>query len=140
MNDIKNKSILIDSDVIIDHLRGIGNFGKIINNTSNNKCHISVISIVEVYSNLFPNEYKVVEMLLSELKIVNLDMIISKLAGNYRMIFYKSHSLKIPDAVIAATAKFTNTILVTKNLKHFPMNDIQIIKPYWFTTNCISYY
>ena len=130
MNDIKNKSILIDSDVIIDHLRGIGNFGKIINNTSNNKCHISVISIVEVYSNLFPNEYKVVEMLLSELKIVNLDMIISKLAGNYRMIFYKSHSLKIPDAIIAATAKFTNTILVTKNLKHFPMDDIQKIKPY----------
>jgi len=130
LNDIKNKSILIDSDVIIDHLRGIGNFGKIINNTSNNKCHISVISIVEVYSNLFPNEYKVVEMLLSELKIVNLDMIISKLAGNYRMIFHKSHSLKIPDAVIAATAKFTNTILVTKNLKHFPMNDIKIIKPY----------
>lgn len=130
MNDIKNKSILIDSDVIIDHLRGIGNFGKIIDNTSNNKCHISVISIVEMYSNLFPHEYRVVEMLLSELKMVNLDIIISKLAGNYRMKFYKSHSLKIPDAVIAATAKFTNTILVTKNLKHFPMDDIQKIVPY----------
>ena len=57
-------------------------------------------------------------------------MIISKLAGNYRMIFYKSHSLKIPDAAMAAIAKFTNTILVTKNLKHFPMDDIQKIKPY----------
>lgn len=130
MTDIKNSNVLIDTDIIIDHLRGVGNFSTIIDDESNNKCHISVISMAEVYSNLFPNEYEVVEMLLSVLKIVNLDSIIAKLAGNYRMKFYRSHGLKLPDAIIAATAKITETILVTKNLKHFPMDDIQKIKPY----------
>jgi len=35
-----------------------------------------------------------------------------------------------PDAIIAASAKIINTALVTKNLKHFPMEDIVKIRPY----------
>ncbi|MBC7334052.1 MAG: type II toxin-antitoxin system VapC family toxin [Actinobacteria bacterium] len=130
MIEIKNSNVLIDTDIIIDHLRGIGNFSSIVDNTSNNECYISVISIAEVYSNLFPHEYEIMEMLLSELKIVNIDPIIAKLAGNYRMKFYKSHGLRLPDAIIAATAKINDAILVTKNVKHYPMEDIQKITPY----------
>ncbi len=130
MTVIKNRTVLIDTDIIIDHLRGVGNFGTIIDDKSNNKCHLSVISIAELYSNLFPTEYEVVEMLLSALKVVNLDSIIAKLGGNYRMKFYRSHGLKLPDALIAATAKINEAILITKNLKHFPMDDIQKIRPY----------
>jgi len=45
--------------------------------------------------------------------------LIAKLAGKYKMIFYKSHNLSIPDALIAASAKISNAILVAKNIKHF---------------------
>ncbi|MBA7508908.1 Ribonuclease VapC10 [subsurface metagenome] len=130
MTDIKDSKILIDTDIIIDYFRGIGNLGKIIDNSSNNKCYISVISIAEIYSNIFSQEYDMVERFLTLLEIVNVDKVISKLAGIYRMEFYKSHFLGIPDSLIAASVKVTDTFLITRNIKHFPMNDIQIIKPY----------
>ncbi len=136
MGVIKNRTVLIDTDIIMDHLRGVGNFGTIIDDQSNNTCHLSVISIAELYSNLFPTEYELVEMLLSALKVVNLDPIIAKLGGNYRMKFYKSHGLKLPDALIAATAKIHEAMLITKNLKHFPMDDIQKIRPYSIKNGC----
>jgi len=34
------------------------------------------------------------------------------------------------DAIIAATAKLTGSKLYTLNMKHYPMNDIEVIKPY----------
>jgi predicted nucleic acid-binding protein len=130
LKEIKNSKLLLDSDIIIDHLRDIGNFDNLVNDSDNNICYISVISIAEIYSLLYFNEYEIVERLISELKIANVDSIIARLAGSYRMNFFKSHSLTIPDAIIAATAKITNAILVTKNLKHFPMDDVEKIKPY----------
>jgi predicted nucleic acid-binding protein len=130
LKEIKNSKLLLDSDIIIDHLRDIGNFDDLVNDSANNICYISVISIAEIYSLLYFNEYEIVERLISELKIANVDSIIARLAGSYRMNFFKSHSLTIPDAIISATAKITNAILVTKNLKHFPMDDVEKIKPY----------
>ena len=130
MKEIKNSRLLIDSDIIIDHLRGTGNLEELIQDSAENSCFISVISIAEIYSLLYVNEYEIVNALTSQLKIFNVDSIIAKLAGAYRMNFSKSYFLTIPDAIIAATAKIHNTVLVTKNLKHFPMDDIEKIKPY----------
>lgn len=130
MTDIRDSNILIDTDIIIDYFRDIGNLEEIIDNSHNNRCFVSVISIAEIYSNIFTREYEMVEKFLSLLEIVNVDKVISRLAGSYRMKFYKFHFLEIPDALIAASAKITDTILITRNLKHFPMDDIQKIRPY----------
>jgi len=46
------------------------------------------------------------------------------------MNYYKSHQLTIPDAIIAASSKINNTLLITKNLKHYPMENIEKIRPY----------
>ena len=130
MTDMRDSNILIDTDIIIDYFRDIGNLGEMIDDSHNNRCFVSVISIAEIYSNIFPREYEIVEKFLSLLEIVNVDKVISRLAGSYRMEFNKSHFLEIPDALIAASAKITDTILITRNIKHFPMDDIQKIKPY----------
>ncbi|MCL4377808.1 MAG: type II toxin-antitoxin system VapC family toxin [Actinobacteria bacterium] len=127
---LSNSRLLIDSDVIIDHLRDIGNFNDLINGSAKNICYVSVISLAEIYSILYFNEYEIVERLFLQLRTINVDSIIARLAGSYRMNFFKSHSLTIPDAIIAATAKINNTILITRNLKHFPMDDIEKIRPY----------
>ena len=50
--------------------------------------------------------------------------------NSYRMNYYKSQQLTIPDAIIAASSKINNALLLTKNLKHFPMEDIEKIRPY----------
>jgi predicted nucleic acid-binding protein len=44
--------------------------------------------------------------------------------------FRKSHALSIGDAVIAATAKEMGMKLVTRNIRHYPMKDVDISKPY----------
>ena len=130
MKEIKNSRILLDSDIIIDHLRGFKYLEDLTSNSSRNTSLISAVSIAEIYSILYFNEIERIEKLISTFKVVDIDSVIAKLAGKYRMIFYKSHNLLIPDALIAASAKISNTILVTKNIKHFPMTDIDIIKPY----------
>ncbi len=130
MVEIKNSKILIDTDIIIDHLRGTGNFKDLVSDSTNNTCYISVISIAEIYSLLYFKEYEIVDRLILYLKVINVDEIIAKLAGSYRMAYYKSHGLTIPDAIIAASTNLNNAVLVTKNIKHFPMEDIKSIRPY----------
>ena len=61
---------------------------------------------------------------------VDVDLAIADGAGEYLRKFHKSHALSIGDAVIAATAKEMGVKLVTRNIKHYPMKDIEIIKPY----------
>ncbi len=129
MKEIKKSKVLIDTDVLIDHLRGIGNFLEILKDDLENICYISVISVAEIYSFLYPNEYEIVEKLIREMTVLNIDSNIAKFAGSYRMKFLKSHSLSIADALIAATAKFADAVLVTNNIRHFPMEDIGKIKP-----------
>lgn len=45
-------------------------------------------------------------------------------------VFGKSHGLLVPDAVIAATASILNARLVTRNAKHFPMKDLDLLVPF----------
>lgn len=129
MEEITNNKILIDTDIIIDHLRGIENFLDIIKDNTY-VSFISAISVAEIYSFLYPHEYEIVKKLLEEMIVVNVDSNIAKFAGSYRMKYLKSHSLSIADALIASSAKFNNAALITKNIRHFPMEDIKKIKPY----------
>ena len=62
--------------------------------------------------------------------MVDIDVAIADRAGEYLRKFGKSHDLNIGDAVIAATAKEMSLKLVTKNMKHYPMKDIEILRPY----------
>jgi predicted nucleic acid-binding protein len=42
----------------------------------------------------------------------------------------RSHGINIADAIMAASAMSLNAKLYTLNIKHFPMDDIVVIKPY----------
>jgi predicted nucleic acid-binding protein len=51
-------------------------------------------------------------------------------AGRYMTLFRKSHDINIADAIIAASALERKAVLYTLNDRHFPMNDIMVIRPY----------
>ena len=57
-------------------------------------------------------------------------MAIADRAGEYLGKFRKSNAITIGDAVISATAREMSMKLVTRNIKHYPMKDIEIFKPY----------
>lgn len=61
---------------------------------------------------------------------VDVDTMIADRAGEYLRQFSKSHNLNIGDSLIAATAREMGLKLVTRNVKHYPMQDIETIKPY----------
>jgi len=98
------KRCLIDTDIIIDHLRGeekARDFLKQIKSEDSDTLY-SVITKAEIYSGVRPKEEEKVAMLLSRMEEAQIDGEIAVAAGRYRNKFYASHSLLLPDALIAA--------------------------------------
>ncbi len=115
------EKILIDTDVVIDFLRGYdlrtkSFFSKIKNLEI--KGYISLISIIELYAGLEDenNQQEIsLKQLLSLLEILPIDFNLGKQAGRFR----KKYHLSITDSVIAATSSYYKTKLFTFNVKHF---------------------
>ena len=90
----------------------------------------SVISIAEIYKNIFPSELTTTEDFLDQHIIYDVDQKIAKIAGLYWQQYSKQlKSLSLADCLIAATANVHNLTLVTLNTKHFPMKDIEVLNP-----------
>src|SRR5258708_8981437 len=122
---------LLDTDILIWILRGRD---EIIERVSQLKekspvC-ISVISIAEIYQNIFPSELTTTEEFLNLHNIFEVDAKIAKIAGLYFQQYSKQlQNLSLADCLIAATANSHDLSLVTLNIKHFPMKDIKLLNP-----------
>jgi hypothetical protein len=115
----KIKKFLIDSDILIDFLRGLDRTRDFLFRLrKEGKSLISVINIVEIYSGKdIKNTTKreIIDHFLSEFEIVPLDENLAKLAGEIRLNYH----LPFADAIVAATAIYTGSVLATRNIKHF---------------------
>jgi predicted nucleic acid-binding protein len=119
---------LIDSDILIDHLRG-----KIeaINFLKNILAHsdlvfYSVIAQAEIYAGMKHGEEVKISRLFESFQGIEINGKIAVSAGLYK----RHYKLELADVLIAATASEINAILVTKNRKHYPMKEIQVHTPY----------
>jgi len=122
---------LLDTDVLIWILRGKKEFvEKISSLKDTSPLSISVISIAEIYKNIFPSELTVTEDFLNQHIIFDVDQKIAKSAGLYWQQFAKQFkNFSLTDCLIAATANIHMATLVSLNTKHFPMKDIKLINP-----------
>jgi predicted nucleic acid-binding protein len=77
--------------------------------------HISIITEMELFSypSLSNAEERRIQSFLSELLIVNIDQPIKTMAIALR----KQHRLKLPDAIVAATAQSLNALLLSNDAK-----------------------
>jgi predicted nucleic acid-binding protein len=123
---------LIDTDVLIDHLRGVEKAYRFMQEIEPRQSTVfySVISKAEIYSGIMPEEEESVASLFEAMEEVPIDGRVAEDAGRYRKAFLASHELLLPDALIAASTKRVGAILVTLNKKHYPMEDIEIQIPY----------
>ena len=123
---------LIDSDILIDHLRKEKNALHFLETEIENDSllFVSVISRVEIYAGIRKGEEDIVKSLFEMLTPVDVNVMIADKAGEYLQKFSKSHTLNIGDSLIAATTREMKLRLVTRNVKHYPMKDIEILKPY----------
>ncbi len=123
---------VLDSDILIDHLRGEQAAWDFVDSLLLEGAEVcfSVISEAEIFSNVRPGEEVPIEALLGSLIRLPVDMAVAREAGRYRQQFRASHGLLLPDALIAATAYVYRATLVTRNIRHYPMQDIQVLVPY----------
>jgi predicted nucleic acid-binding protein len=120
--------LLFDTDVIIDYLRREPQSIAYIEPLTEDIL-ISAVTVAELHSGVREDERPNLELFLSVLDVVPVDLEIAVEAGSMRLQYRKSHRIGLPDALIAATARRVGAPLVTLNQKHFPMLEHLII-PY----------
>ncbi|HDH12143.1 MAG TPA: type II toxin-antitoxin system VapC family toxin [Nitrospirae bacterium] len=122
----------IDTDVLIDHLRKKRNALDFLSKEieEGSLLFVSVISRVEIFAGMRRGEEDAVICLFDLITPIEVDMTIADKAGDYMRKFSKSHALNIGDAIIAATTREMTLKLITKNVKHYPMKDIEVSRPY----------
>lgn len=116
-----------DTNAIIYYLKGDKNVSSQIEEILNRNPSIYISTITEVELFGFPKitetEAYQIENILETISIIPLDSKIARMAARIRQLY----KLKTADSVIAATALFTGSVLVTRNVKDFSkVTDLQI--------------
>ena len=117
-----NRSVIVDSDIIIWYLRGMPEITNTIRSLiSQSILFVNPIIIAEIFAGAKKNEEEIISKMFSSMHIIEINEDMGKMAGRYLNKFSKSHGLKIADAVIAASATYGKMNLWTLNKKHYPM-------------------
>lgn len=129
MEDVKG--VCLDSDVLIDYLRGMTNARDfLLERVGKTPLFISVVAIVEIYSGKdtkIPEKKEIIETFLANFRIIILTQGIAKRAGELR----RDHQKPFADMIIAASAMEYGLPLVTRNLKHFnTIRGLKVLRPY----------
>ena len=97
-------TVLLDSDVVIDHLRGEAAARELLRRLAHGQISmgISVITVAEIEAGVRESESQAVEALFAGLLIFPVDKAIARQAGRYRALYGKSHGVLLPGALIAA--------------------------------------
>jgi hypothetical protein len=110
--------IVLDTNIALYHLGG-----RLAAPLPSGLYHASIITEIELLS--YPNLSKVEEQqlrsFLSQLLIIGIDEPIKSMAIALR----KQHHLKLPDAIISATALSLNALLLTNDLKLSSITTVQ---------------
>ena len=115
------KHYLLDTDVIIEYLRGSDKAIKYLEELEGS-LYISVISVAELFSGVKGDaEEQTLEQFLLAFEIIDVDENLAKAGGMHRRNYHSSHGTGLADAIIAASAEKIDATLITFNRRHFPM-------------------
>ena len=101
--------ILVDSDILVDHLRGHARF-----DPGDNEVFFSSITRAELFSGRAADEVRVTR-LLEAMHELSVDRAVAERAGRIR----REANVRLPDALIAATAIEHGLTLLTRNRRDF---------------------
>jgi len=120
---------LLDSGIIIDALNGKRGRRELIDQLIQDGADMACcsINVTEVYAGLRPGEEAKTERLLRSLKFYPVTWEIAKQAGDLLNVWrQQNRTLSLPDTTIAAVALANDLVLVTGNLKDFPMPELRL--------------
>ncbi len=118
------RPVLVDTDVLIDFLRGHERAVSFVE-VHSDRIILSSIVVAELYAGVRGGrdgaEQVALERFLSLFRIVPVNDDIARLGGLYRRDYFRSHGVGLADAVVAATATVEDAELKTLNVRHYPM-------------------
>lgn len=116
---------IIDSDVLIDYLQGLAKAKTELDRYL--KREISIVSWMEIMAGADnAAEEKDCRDFLASFTVHHLSVEIAGEAVRLR----KRFKVRLPDAIVWATARVNNCLLVTRNTKDFPGNEPGVRVPY----------
>lgn len=118
--------VLLDSDVIIEALRGRAQVGEGIRaiECRGVPTYCCAVSFAEIWAGLRPGEEALTDGFFLARGEVVLDAAVGRRAGGYLARYARSHGVQIADALVAAAASTAGLRLWTLNRRHYPMGDL----------------
>ena len=115
---------LLDTNILVDYLNGIEAAREEINRYK--APLISTITWMEVMAGVNDDEERAVRSFLTRFNQVNIDPEIAEIAVSIR----RKTRIRLPDAIIWASAKHEDALLVSRNTKDFPEDSPSVRAPY----------
>ncbi len=115
---------LFDTNVLVDFLSSVPAAAEELGRYDDTA--ISIVTWMEVLVGAPPDQAAETERFLSTFGVVQLDTEVAREAVRLR----RAHRVRLPDAVIWASARVSNRLLVTRNTRNFPVGDPGIREPY----------
>lgn len=115
---------LFDTNILIDNLNAVQQAREEIGRFENRA--ISIITWMEVMVGAKADLVEPTRHFLEGFRVIQVDDEIANRAVDLR----RGHRIKLPDAIIWASAQITGRLLVTRNTKDFPPGDAGIREPY----------
>jgi predicted nucleic acid-binding protein len=115
---------LFDTNVLIDYLNGVGAAKKEIGRYEHHA--ISTITWMEVLVGTATEDEMPVRTWLCSFDVIALDAAIANRAVEIR----KERRIRLPDAIVWASAQVNSMLLVSRNTKDFPADEPGVRVPY----------
>ena len=116
---------LFDTNILIDYLKGVDSAQAELERYRERL--ISIVTWMEVQAGIRnPEEGDVIEMFLRDFRVVEVTRAIARDAVEIR----QASRIRLPDALIWASARQESALLITRNTKDFPADEPGIRIPY----------
>jgi hypothetical protein len=126
------KPFLIDTDVMIDFLRGHPKAVALVKKHSS-RIILSSIVTAELYAGVRGDEeLDTLDNLVSLFRVIPVSPSLARAGGLNKRDYSKTHGVGLADAIVAATCEAENAELKTLNVKHYPM--LKGLKPAYTKT------
>ena len=114
-------ALILDTDIIIDYLRGKRPAVEFVEGCWS-QSFVSAITVGELFKNVRGDEEaRKIDSMTSALPVLPVTQEIARQGGLFLKQYANSHGCGLLDCFIAATAHWHGAILISFNIRHFPM-------------------
>lgn len=124
--------MVVDTHILIDHFHGNTHATAFVREAllRGDTLIISIATVSELLAGMRLGEEEDTDAILSLFQIFPADEPIARMAGAFLNKYGRKHHIDLGDALIAATAQVHGMLLITRNIRHYPMDEIEAQVPY----------